>query len=146
MKQLSEIMILKYTPDGSLLIGLLILFILDFGAGVTKAVLTKTIRTSEGYRKTFTKFIQYGGSILIGLVLLNLKSVSSSKFGNEYSGLFGDSMICIMIYIEVVSILENMEAMGNNNDFVKYFIRPIRRLITFQIKNLFSDSGNVITR
>ena len=139
-------MILKYTPDGSLLIGLLILFILDFVFGVTKATLTKTTRTSEGFRKTFTKFIQYGGSIIIGMVLLNIKSVSASEFGNEYSSIFGDSMIVIMIYIEVVSILENMEVIGNNNDFVKYFIRPIRRLITFQIKNLFSDTGNVITK
>lgn len=139
-------MIFKYTPDGSLLIGLLILFILDFGFGVMKATFTKTIRTSEGFRKTFTKFMQYGGSIIIGMVLLNIKSVSDSKFGNQYSSLFGDSMICIMIYIEVVSILENMEVIGNGNDFVKYFIRPIRRLITFQIKNLFSDQGNVITK
>jgi hypothetical protein len=137
---------LKYTPDGSLLIGLLIICALDFVFGVTKATLTKTTRTSEGFRKTFTKFIQYGGSIIIGMVLLNIKSVSASKFGNEYSSVFGDSMIIIMIYIEVVSILENMEVIGNNNDFVKYFIRPVRRLITFQIKNLFSDSGNVITK
>ncbi|MFW0737581.1 phage holin family protein [Flavobacterium sp. T12S277] len=139
-------MILKYIPDGSLLIGLFILFVLDFVFGVSKATLTKQIRTSEGFRKTFTKFIQYGGSIIIGMVLLNIRSVSDSKFGNQYSNFFGDSMICIMIYIEVVSILENMEVIGNNNDFVKYFIRPIRRLITFQIKNLFSDTGNIITK
>lgn len=139
-------MILKYTPDGSLLIGLFILFVLDFAFGVTKATLTKQIRTSEGFRKTFTKFIQYGGSIIIGMVLLNIKSVSESKFGNQYSSVFGDSMICIMIYIEVVSILENMEVIGNNNDFVKYFVRPVRRLITFQIKNLFAESGNIITK
>ncbi|WP_202703162.1 phage holin family protein [Flavobacterium sp. UGB4466] len=139
-------MILKYIPDGSLLIGLFILFVLDFAFGVTKATLTKTIRTSEGFRKTFTKFIQYGGSIIIGMVLLNIRSVSDSKLGNQYSGVFGDFMIGIMIYIEVVSILENMEVIGNNNDFVRYFIRPVRRLITFQIKNLFSDTGNVITK
>ncbi|OHT44416.1 phage holin family protein [Flavobacterium tructae] len=139
-------MILKYIPDGSLLIGLFVLFFLDFAFGVTKATLTKTIRKSEGFRKTFTKFIQYGGSIIIGMVLLNIKSVSDSKLGNQYSGVFGDFMIGIMIYIEVVSILENMEVIGNNNDFVRYFIRPVRRLITFQIKNLFSDSGNIITK
>lgn len=139
-------MVLKYIPDGSLLIGLFVLFFLDFAFGVTKATLTKTIRKSEGFRKTFTKFIQYGGSIIIGMVLLNIKSVSDSKLGNQYSNVFGDFMIGIMIYIEVVSILENMEVIGNNNDFVKYFIRPVRRLITFQIKNLFSDSGNVITK
>ncbi|RUT68698.1 hypothetical protein D0817_20270 [Flavobacterium cupreum] len=139
-------MILQYIPDGSLLIGLFIFCALDFVFGVTKATLTKTIRTSEGFRKTFTKFMQYGGSIIIGMVLLNIKSVSASKFGDQYSGLFGDSMIGIMIYIEVVSIFENMEVIGNNNDFVKYFVRPVRRLITFQIKNLFSDTGNVITK
>ncbi|MCC9066276.1 phage holin family protein [Flavobacterium piscisymbiosum] len=139
-------MILKYIPDGSLVIGLLIMCALDFVFGVTKATLTKTIRTSKGFRKTFTKFTQYGGAIVMGIVLLNIKSVSDSRFGSEYSSLFGDSMISIMIYIEVVSILENMEVIGKDTDFVKYFIRPVRRLITFQVKNLFSDTGNIITK
>lgn len=139
-------MILKYIPDGSLILGLLAMCALDFGFGVTKATLTKTIRTSKGFRKTFIKFMQYGGSIIIGMVLLNIKSLSDNKFGNEYLNLFGDFMICIMIYIEVVSVLENMEVIGKDTDFVKYFIRPVRRLITFQIKNLFSDSGNVIVK
>ena len=137
---------LKYFPDGSLLIGLMIVFALDFVFGVTKATLMKETRTSEGFRKTFTKFIQYGGSIIIAMVLLNIKSVSESNFGKEYSYLFGDTMIYIMIYVEVVSIFENMEATGGNNDFVKYFVRPVRRLITFQLKNLFSEGGNVITK
>jgi len=137
---------LKYTPDGSLLVGLLIVFLLDFIFGVTKATWLKQIRTSEGFRKTFTKFIQYGGSIIISMVILNIESINDSTFGKEYSGLFGDFMLYIMIYVEIVSIFENMEAIGKDNDFVKYFVRPVRRLITFQIKNLFSEGGNVITK
>ncbi|MGK4567850.1 phage holin family protein [Flavobacterium sp. 3HN19-14] len=137
---------LKYTPDGSLLIGLLIVFTLDLIFGITKATMLKTTRTSEGFRKTFNKFTQYGGSIIISMVLLNIKGVRETDFGQQWSPFLGDAMIYFMIYIEVVSIFENMEATGKDGDFVKYFVRPIRRLITFQIKNIFADGGNVITK
>lgn len=140
--KIDEIMILNYVPDGSLLLGLLIMMGVDLAFGVAKSVVLNIVRTSEGFRRTLAKFIQYGGSIIIGMVLLNIKSVSSSYFGQEYSSLFGDFMLYIMIYVEVVSILENMEAMGQSNDFVKYFVRPLRRLITFQMRNLFANEEN----
>lgn len=129
-----------YTPNGTLLIALLIVFILDFGFGITKATINGTRRTSEGFRKTFTKFMQYGGSIIIAMVILNVIYSSKVKFGEQFSWLFGDTMLYIMIYIEIVSIFENMEEMGDN-DFIKYFIRPVRRILTFQVKNLLREDN-----
>lgn len=129
-----------YCPDGVLLLGLLFVFILDFGFGVAKATINGTRRTSEGFRKTFIKFMQYGGSIIIATIILNIIFYSKVKFGESFSWLFGDTMLYIMIYIEIVSIFENMEEMGDN-DFIKYFVRPVRRIITFQIKNLLRDDN-----
>ncbi|MEI7488992.1 MAG: phage holin family protein [Chryseobacterium sp.] len=127
-----------YTPNGMLLVALLIVFILDFGLGITKATIKGTMRTSKGFRKTFTKFMQYGGSIIIAMVILNVIFYSKVKFGEQFSWLFGDTMLYIMIYIEIVSIFENMEEMGDN-DFIRYFIRPVRRILTFQVKNLLKE-------
>ncbi|GAA5096973.1 hypothetical protein GCM10023210_31430 [Chryseobacterium ginsengisoli] len=129
-----------YSPDGLLLIALLALVVLDLGFGIGKATINGTRRTSEGLRKTFTKFCQYGGSIVIAMVLLNIIYNSKVKIGEQFSWIFGDTMIYIMIYIEILSIFENMEEMGNN-DFIKYFVRPVRRLLTFQIKNLTKEEN-----
>lgn len=129
---------IQYYPNGVLLSALLIVFVLDFGFGITKATINETRRTSEGFRKTFTKFMQYGGSIIIAMVILNIIFATKVKFGEQFSWIFGDTMLYIMIYIEIVSIFENMEEMGNN-DFIIYFVRPVRRLITFQVKNLLKE-------
>ncbi|ULT40870.1 hypothetical protein KRR40_40130 [Niabella defluvii] len=48
-------------------------------------------------------------------------------------------MLYFMIYIEVVSVLENMEALAPGSTFVKWFVRPVRRVITLQLKHLFED-------
>ncbi|MDV3877856.1 hypothetical protein CMU01_17680 [Elizabethkingia anophelis] len=131
--------LLSYYPNVTLLIGLLTLFSLDFVFGVWKATILGERRTSKGFRKTFNKFLQYGGSIIVGMVLLNIVGDKDSHFASQYSWLFGDLLLYIMIYIEVVSIFENMEEIGRDSDFVKYFIRPVRRMITFQLKNLLKD-------
>lgn len=130
---------IQYYPKIQLLIGLLIVFVLDFVCGVTKATLTGKRRTSKGFRKTFSKFIQYGVSIVVALVILNIGNDGKSDLSKQISWLFGDFMIFLMIYIEIVSILENIEVINPESDFVKYFIRPVRRLLTFQIKNLLRD-------
>lgn len=130
---------IEYYPKIQLLIALLIVFVLDFVCGVTKATLTGKRRTSKGFRKTFSKFIQYGVSIVVALVILNIGNDGKSDLSKQISWLFGDFMIFLMIYIEIVSILENIEVINPESDFVKYFIRPVRRLLTFQIKNLLRD-------
>jgi hypothetical protein len=130
---------IQYYPKIQLLIGLLIVFALDFICGVTKATLTGKRRTSKGFRKTFSKFIQYGVSIVVALVILNIGNDGKSDLSKQISWLFGDFMIFLMIYIEIVSILENIEVINPESDFVKYFIRPVRRLLTFQIKNLLRE-------
>lgn len=84
--------------------------------------------------------MQYGGSIIIAMVILNIIFASKVKFGEQFSWIFGDTMLYIMTYIEIVSIFENMEEMGDN-DFIRYFVRPVRRIITFQVKNLLKDDN-----
>jgi len=132
---------IQYYPDVKLLIALFTVFILDFIFGVTKATINGDRRTSQGFRRTFSKFIQYGGSIIVAMVLLNIVYDSNATFGKQISWLFGDLMLYIMIYIEIVSIFENMEEISPESDFVKYFIRPVRRIITFQVKNLLREEN-----
>ena len=135
------IQFIQYYPKIQLLIALIIVFVLDFICGVTKATLTGKRRTSKGFRKTFSKFIQYGVSVVLALVILNIGNDGKFDLSQQVSYLFGDFMIFLMIYIEIVSIFENIEVINPESDFVKYFIRPVRRILTFQIKNLLKEEN-----
>lgn len=134
---------IQYLPNVALLTGLLVVVVLDFIFGVAKATCTGTRRTSRGFRKTITKFLQYGGCIIVAMVILNIVYYSNDLFNNAFTNFFGDAMLYIMIYTEIVSIFENMEAMAPHGSFVKFFIRPLRRIITFQLKHLFSDEKQI---
>lgn len=75
------------------------------------------------------------------MILLNIIHHSTPEFNHEISRMFGSGMLMIMIYIEVVSVFENLEEINPKSDFVKYFIRPVRRVLTFRIKNIFADDN-----
>ena len=92
-------------------------------------------------KKSIIKLLQYGGCIIVATVIPNIIHASTESFGQQFSWIFGDIMLYLMIYIEVVSVLENMEAMAPASFFVRIFVRPVKRIITFQIRNLFQDSG-----
>lgn len=132
---------IHYYPSGRLLIAILLLIVIDLITGITKATINKQRRISEGLRRTFSKFMQYGGSIIVSMILLNIIHLSTPEFSDEISRLFGNLMLMIIIYIEVVSVFENLEEINPESDFVRYFIKPVRRLLTFRVKNLFGDDN-----
>ncbi len=131
--------IIQYWPNAPLLVWLLVVFILDFIFGLSKAIFGNLPRTSNNLRKSVVKFLQYGGCIIVATVILNIVLASDKAIGQQFAWFFGDIMLYIMIYTEVVSIFENMEALAPASIFVKVFVRPVRRIITFQLKNLFRD-------
>ncbi|HMR81630.1 MAG TPA: phage holin family protein [Niabella sp.] len=131
--------LIQYWPNGTLLIWLLVVFILDLLFGFIKAGFCGSCRTSAGLRKSVIKFLQYGGCIIVSMVILNIAYFSNRTFDRQLCWFFGDMMLYLMIYTEVVSVFENMEAMAPRSRFVSLFVRPVRRIITFQLKNLFKE-------
>jgi len=138
-KQIIMYQNLQYLPNVALLTGLLVVVTLDFIFGVTRATFNGTRRTSKGFRKTISKFLQYGGCIIVSMVVLNIATASGPVLGRQFYKWFGDLILYLMVYIEVVSIFENMEALAPGSLFVKVFVRPLRRMITFQLKQLYKE-------
>lgn len=135
---------IHYLPNGRLLIGIFLFLAIDLITGITKASFQGVRRTSKGFRQTLIKFTLYGGTILVGMILLNIIYDKTQEVGKEIAYWLGEGMLLIIIYIEVVSILENLEEIAPDSEFVKYFIRPLRRILTFRYKNLFQDEENII--
>ena len=137
----------NWLPSFDLLLVMLISIIIDFITGVIKASVLKVKRTSEGYRRTIVKFMQYGGAVSIGMLLSYLVEKNVSLDGlKTYINYFGDGLIIFIILIEITSILENIYAVDNTTPFSKYFIQPLLKILTIQIKNKYFNNESDIQR
>jgi phage-related holin len=125
----------KFVPSFGLLIAMAICIGLDFLTGIYKAKMLKQARTSEGFRRTIAKAVNYLIAVAASCVLV---FVSEQKGGSEVkviSNLLNDGLVVFIIYIEVTSIFENLYAVDKRSMFSKYFFAPVLKLLTFQIKN-----------
>lgn len=124
-------------PVPHLIILMFVAIFMDFLTGVGKAVATGIDRTSSGYRASIGKFVQYGGSIAIAILL-----ATTAKF---YKGadLWVDpvylinSLVSSIIFVEVTSILENINAAAPNSKLSQYFVRPLLKICTLKLENFF---------
>jgi phage-related holin len=123
-------------PPATLLVWLFVAMVLDLITGVAKAIKKDIPRTSEGFRRTVAKFIQYGGAVAIGIILANIVDVGDEKTKLIY-GYFSNSMLMFIIYIEIKSILENLTEISPDSDFTKLFLRPIHKILSIDFKQFF---------
>lgn len=124
-----------FLPSVSLLLYMAIAIVLDFGTGIVKAKVLNQVRTSAGYRRTVIKFLQYGGSIAIGLLLANAGEGKAGESFRAMLSYFNDGLILFIIYIEATSVFENIYAIDQNSMISRYFIAPVLKILTWQIRN-----------
>lgn len=125
----------SFLPSAPLLFYMGLAILIDFITGIAKSKLLGIARTSKGYRKTVIKFVQYGGALAIGVVLANIGDAPANDPSKLMTAYFNNALIIFVIYIEVTSVFENLYAMDQKSLFSKYFISPMLRLLTWQIKN-----------
>src|ERR1044072_3303968 len=95
------LLLLKVTflPSVSLLFYMAMAIVLDFVTGIVKARVLNQVRNSSGYRKSVVKFLQYGGSIAIGLVLANAGEGRTADAFKALLSYCNDGLILFIIYI-----------------------------------------------
>lgn len=103
---------------------------LDFVTGVTKAKFKKEARTSEGYRKTIVKVMQY----IIPVLILWVASYRVPHYQNAIQQMAGWVMLFI-IYIEVTSTFENLYEIDRKSVIAKYLYRPALKILKFGIEH-----------
>lgn len=132
-------------PKVGLIAVVVALVFVDLVTGITKAKMKGIARTSEGYRKTIIKLMQYtfailifvGGAFYFEKSIPQTDSFHTSDFG-KVAGILKNVSSYIMlfiIYIETSSIFENLYEIDNKTPFSKYFIKPILRLLKFGLDN-----------
>lgn len=126
----------NWIPSTSLLMTMGLAIVLDFVTGVIKAVVLKNDRTSEGYRRSVVKFTQYGGAVLVSMLLSYLAEQNQQFVQLQtYINYLGNGLLSFIIFIEATSVFENMYAIDNKTPFSRYFIKPLLKILTFQIAN-----------
>lgn len=130
-----------FMPDLGLISWLGFALIIDLVSGIWKAVVRKEARTSKGLQQTVNKFIKYFGAILISLIVRNVM-ILQGKDNPAIMDFLSDSLLVFLVYIEVVSILENLIALDKTDSISRFLFIPFHNLLTFQIRNMFTKQDS----
>jgi len=120
-------------PNLPLILWVCIFMIADLITGLLKSKMARDAITSERLRHSIVKFLQYFGCVGLVMVLMNQKHESQAVIEAlkwAYNGL-----TILILYIEALSILENLYAMDMQNPFAKNVIRPLYFLLSLAVKN-----------
>lgn len=136
---------LNIFPPVALLAVMIVMIAIDFVTGVAKAYLNGDARTSSGFRKTVIKFLQYFGSLSVSIVFSFAANYSDKPDIVSIAGKISSGLVWFIIYIEVTSICENLVAVDDKSAFANYIVKPIHKLLTFQIRNnpAVKAAGNI---
>lgn len=123
-------------PDLELTIWLGFALIIDLITGLAKAIKNKTPRTSNGFQQTTVKFLRYGGAIVISFILQNVV-IAKGSADPAIASFLGETLIVFLVYIEVLSILENLIALNSKDPLSKFVFVPLHNLLSLRVKKIF---------
>lgn len=133
-------------PSGPLIAWMCVALIIDLITGVARAVADKKTRTSEGYRQSLGKIIQYFGALVLGIIVSSMAKHHADGLDPKIFDFFNTFLVMFIIFIEVTSTMENMYAVSPNSKFSKYFVKPMLSLLTFNLQhlsNMISSTKNI---
>lgn len=104
--------------------------LLDFITGIAKAKFQKIARTSEGYRRTVVKLMQY----IVPILVIWIASKRVPGYESTLKEIGGWLMLFIT-YIEATSIFENLYDIDKKSVISKYVYKPALKLLKFGIEN-----------
>jgi len=133
-------------PSGVLVAWMCAALVIDLITGITRAIVDDETRTSEKYRNTLGKVIQYGGALIIGVILTSMAKHHADGLNPEVLNYFNNSLVSFIIFIEITSTMENMYTISPKSKFSKYFVKPMLSLLTFNLQhlsNMISSTKNI---
>lgn len=129
-------------PSGVLVAWMCVALVIDLITGVTRAIIDDKIRTSEGYRNTLGKIIQYFGALILGVIVSSMAKHHAGGLDPEIFDFFNTFLVSFIIFIEITSTMENMYAISPDSKFSKYFVKPMLSLLTFNLQHLSEMIGS----
>ena len=129
-------------PNFSLLEWLGIAIAVDLITGLGKSVFNGKEITSYGLQKTVKKTCLYLGAILLSIIFLHVKELLGYGKSFAIAPYLNDGLVAFLIYIEMISVLENLIAFGSDDILTNYVFKPLHRILTVKLsKNLINKLG-----
>lgn len=129
-------------PSLNLLFVIGIAMFIDFITGVLKSKFEGKEITSEGFRRTVIKVLQYAIPILV--------LWGAGKYIPEYKNRmkeFSSYLMIFILYIEVTSIFENLYKIDSKSTIAKFLYRPALKVLKFGIENNpVADAANKLQK
>lgn len=122
-------------PSGVLIAWMCLALVVDLITGITRAIVDNEVRTSEGYRNTLGKVIQYGGALIIGVILTSMAKHHADGINPEILDYFNNFLVSFIVFIEITSTMENLYAISPESKFSKYFVKPMLAVLTFNLEH-----------
>lgn len=129
-------------PTFGLFTAAIILMLIDLVTGIAKAKFQHRERTSEGYRKTVVKLLQY----MVPVIVLYM----GARFIPEHAIMLKKAsgyLIMFICYIEATSIFENLYEMDKKSMIAKYLYRPALIVLKFGLeKNPVNNAAEKVNQ
>jgi len=131
--------VLMWSQQNPLAALILMLFVLSFADWVTGVAKAHRMGVEVVSAKLKTKLIELGlycAAIAAAFaVVIIAQAATGSGMVSVLLPYVMDVVIIALCYVELVSILENLEvALGVHSMASMYVVRPLRKLLTFQLK------------
>lgn len=127
-------------PTLSLFLVVIIAIGIDFLTGVIKAKFKKQARTSEGYRRTVVKLLQY----IVPILILQFAARNIPEYKNMLLDCSG-YLMWFILYIEFTSILENLYEIDSRSLIARFLYKPLLVILKFGIeKNAVAQAAEKI--
>lgn len=137
---------IQYIPTLAHLFWLCLAVVLDLITGLLKAWSKGQVTTSSGFRKTIIKIGSYVGTVVGFVILVNVMSMYADNKNIDLSFLI-NWLMGFMIFIELYSVFENIDAAYPDSIFSKYISSPILKLLKGKLKDSpFTSLGQKDTK
>lgn len=119
---------IEYLPAPMAVFWLVAATLLDLWTGLLKAWATKKCSTSIGFRRTLIKIGSYSGIVVFVTIFVNILGIVDVNKQYNLSVLI-NGLIGLMIFVELFSVLENISLAYPRSPMVRYFVKPMMRVL-----------------
>lgn len=110
----------------------------DFCSGIMKSIATGQPIVSKKLQRTSIKISRYGFAVIVSLIL---RSIAVDKGGGWaiLGDMLNDGLLFLLIYTEIVSVLENIIAMDGADVLSMKVAKPLHAFLTFKFHDGITD-------
>ncbi len=103
----------------------------DFFSGIMKSLATGQPIVSKKLQRTSIKISRYGFAVIVSLILRSIAATKGAGWAT-IGDMLNDGLLFLLIYTELVSVLENIIAIDSSDLLSMRVAKPLHAFLTFK--------------